>query len=290
MPEPARPLPPHTGSGEPVRDTRSRVSKFDWIRWAAALGVAVAGLLFFLDAIHDQSVCKQTLGNESPTPVEICGPPRLLDLAPFALVIALLLWHDLSEFRLSGLFSLSRRVEQQEIRQAAVERQIVELHQTVAQSSASQAQSQSTTTTINAYYAPDQDDVRRGIQEKEEQEQAGASTEEPRETAPAGEGPEGHDHLIGAFLKAYAQLEPYIDLGGPRGVPRSTGDELAELGPDQREAIAEWNEMFRPEISALRQTRNVVVHEPHMVSHDTLRGAIDNTHELSRILSGRLTE
>jgi len=257
----------------------------DSARWWTALAIAVvAAIFFFLTTLGTPSVCHEVLtGTKAlPTSTTLCGPPRLLDLLPVALVIALLLWPDLTELGITGVLTLKRRVQQQGERQAAVEASLVELQQSLAQVamlSQGQGQAQATTTNVNNYYAPDQDDVRRGIDEKRgegvtDETQGGSRTEDL----------ELHASLSGTFLKEYAQLEPYIMSGGARRAPRWALERIEQVSPAQQARIDEWNHMFRPEIQALRQTRNVAVHEPQSVSTETLRGALRNTRELARIL------
>lgn len=284
---PALPTSQPASPGTPAAAESHKPTTFDWVRWVVAVAVAIAAALFFLNAGGEQSVCKHVLTgtNASSTTVDLCGPPRLLDLAPFVLVIAIVLWPDLHELRINGLITLTRRVREQERRQEAVESRLIALHQTVSQVAAigqAQGQTQATTTTVNTYYAPDQEDVRRGIQEKERGE---APSAELTGAAPSPDG-DSHTQLIGELLKEYARLEPYITVG-TRPAARWAED-ITRLSPSQRESVAEWNEMFRPEIQALRQARNVAVHEPQTVSVETLRGALQNTRELARILFGRL--
>jgi hypothetical protein len=266
----------HEDDGEDARTT------WDWIRWAAALLVALVALVWFLNAVGTQNLCNEVLSSSggAGSAVQLCGPPRLLDLAPYAFVIGILLWPDLSEFAVAGLVTLKRRVREQEARQEALETRLLQVDQRLAQVALlAQGQAQGQSQAANMYFfAPDQEDVHRGIAEKE----AGAAP--PHEPQSEGQDTDESARLLGEFLREYAELEPY--LLRPRGPTRGRGLEL--LAPQERELVLGWNEVFDREITALRQTRNAAVHDPSAVSAETLRGAIGNTRELARILFDRL--
>jgi hypothetical protein len=263
-----------------------RPSGWDIARWSLALLVALSATLFYFHAVGHQSLCYQQLADVPGHHVDTCGPPRLLDLAPFALVIAVLLWPDLGELAVTGLFTLRRRVDDQEERQEDVESRLLQVSQQLTQLatlSQTQAQGQTAIGSVNNYYAPDQQDLKRSINAKEAGEQpadAGALVEAE---AALRAGADERERLLGEFVRAYSRLEPYI-------LPRSSrlADELDQLGPERRQLVEEWRAMFDREIAALRQTRNAAVHQPGLVSPQTLRGAIENTHELSRILFDRI--
>ena len=267
-----------------------KTSPWNIVRWVAAAAIAVLAALFYFHAVEHQSICHQQLAGDGTTAVvQLCGPPSLLDLAPFALLIAVLLWPDLGELAVADLFTLRRRVAAQEERQRVAEDRLLLVNQQLTQlATLSQTQAQTAIGAVNHYYAADQDELKRNIEAKEA---VGAEPEaDARKPEPAAVGPlhariranddEGQQ-LLGAFLREYAQLEPYL-------LPVRMRAESEELDPDRRARIEDWEEMFKPEIAALRQTRNTIVHRPDLVSTDTLRGAIENTRELSRILFGRL--
>jgi hypothetical protein len=264
----------------------STPSKRDIARWVIACLVALVAVVFFIHAIDQQNVCHQQIVGESGHLVETCGPPRLLDLAPFALLIAVLLWPDLGELAVTGLFTLRRRVERQEERQGEVESHLHQVNQQLTQLatlSQAQAQGQTAVGTVNNYYAPDQQDLKRGIDSIEAGEQpadlAGLGRAEAVLQAEAQE----RERLLGEFVREYSRLEPYILPRGSR-----LAAELDQLDSDRRQLVDDWRVMFDREITALRQTRNAAVHQPGLVSPETLRGAIENTRELSRILFDRI--
>jgi hypothetical protein len=93
--------------------------------------VAIAALAFYLHGIEAQIVCHKELSNGDV--VELCGPPGLSELVPFALVIAVLLAPDLTELAIPGLLSLKRMVRRQEDRQNQVEAKLTRIvHQALA--------------------------------------------------------------------------------------------------------------------------------------------------------------
>lgn len=263
-------------------DSDPAPSKADVARWFLAVAVAVAAGFFYFHALGSESICHQEAVGSVVH--KLCGPPRLLDLVPFALVIAVLLWPDLGELAVTGLFTLRRRVEQQEERQEDIESRLLEVSQHLTQlATLSQSQVQGQSQTVNNYYAPDQGDLKRSIYAKEAGEQATnvgelVQAEEALQTET-----DERQRLLGEFVRDYSRLEPYIL---PRG-SRLSG-ELDQLDPDRRQLVEDWRAMFDREISALRQTRNAAVHQPNLVSSETLQGAIENTRELSRILFDRI--
>jgi hypothetical protein len=189
-------------------------------------------------------------------------------------VIAVLLWPDLSEVNVAGLLTLKRRLRRQEARQEGLEDTLSTIQQHLTQLSIS-TQNQSQAAAANVYlYPPDQDEVRRGIVGKE-----GAIGHPPNESQG-----DKRQVLLGEFLQEYARLEPFIFVPGMHRFSKA----LDELNDAQISLVERWNELFSSEIGALRQTRNVVVHEPERVSDETLDGALDNTRQLSRILFERL--
>jgi hypothetical protein len=274
----------------PAKEDRE-VSGWDIARWAVAAIIAVVGAVFYFHALADQSICKQELTSEGgSTVVQVCGPPRLLDLVPFALVIAVVLWPDLGELAVAGLFTLRRRVARQEERQGAVEQRLLGIDQQLTQiATLSQIQGQNQTQTI-ALIVPDQVELKRSIDLKEGAgggtALAGLGSAEDLAAAKSSSRAETDERLrlLGKFVRDYARLEPYMVS------PRSPlyGRLEADLDPDRRQLVKDWSEMFEPEITALRQTRNATIHQPELVSEETLRGAISNTAELARILFDRI--
>jgi len=178
----------------------------------------------------------------------------------------------------AGLLTLKRRLSRQEARQEGLEDTLSTIQQHLTQLSIS-TQNQSQAAAANVYlYPPDQDEVRRGIVGKEGA--IGHAPEESREKSQA----DGRQVLLGEFLQEYARLEPFIFVLGMHRFSKA----LEDLNDVQISLVERWNELFSSEIGALRQTRNVVVHEPERVSDETLNGALDNTKQLSRILFERL--
>jgi hypothetical protein len=248
------------------------------VRWWLALLIAVAAALYFFHSVGKQSICQHNVSANPSAFSESCGPPRLLDLVPFGILIAVLLWPDLSEMSVAGLLTLKRRVRRQEARQEGLEESLASVQQHLVQLSVA-SQNQSQAAAANVYlYPPDQDDVRRGIVEKE-----GVIPPPNQENAVQGQ-QNDRQALFGEFLQEYARLEPYIWVPGMRRFSKR----LEDLPDQHAQLVEQWNELFSNEISALRQTRNVVVHEPERVSEATLQGALDNTRSLWRILSVRL--
>lgn len=271
--------------GSDHREPREKPPREALARWVAALAIAAAAAGYFFNAVANQSLCRDVLtgADTARQAVEVCGPPGLLNLVPFAVLIAILLWPDLGELAITGVVTLTRRVHVQEVRQDAVESRLMQVDQHLTQlallaQSQSQGQAQTAAATLNIY-APDQGDVRRGIVGKE------SDRDRPPEPTLSHEmDPDEHARLLGVFLHEYSRLEPYIDR---RWGPRIRAQRGA-FGPHRERLVTQWNELFRAEIDAIRRTRNVAVHETDTVSAETLQGAIENVRELARILHDRL--
>jgi hypothetical protein len=245
--------------------------------------VGITGALYFLNAVGAQNVCTDALVAGSGHAVKLCGQPDLLALAPFVLMIGLLLWPDLSELSIGQLITLKRRVKEQELRQEAVETRLTQLNMNLAQFAQGQGQGQAQHISQN-FYGPNQDDVKRGIGDKatlvdrtqpEPQLADKVETQEEREDRAA---------LLGEFLLEYSKLEPYVS--GQQ--PRFAQDQSLNLSPDQAAEVMWFNSLFKQEIEAVRQTRNIVLHQPELVTSESIRGATDNTRELLRILLKRI--
>ena len=284
MSRPADSPPGHAGP-EPS------ASFWDVLRWVLAAVVAVVAAVFFFYGVGHQSVChQQPSAAGATTLVQVCGPPGLLELVPFALVIATLLWPDLGELAVAGLFTLRRRITEQEERQRGVESRLLAVDQQLTQlATLSQSQAQTAIGSVHHYFAADQDELKNNIETKEA---AGAgsvagSRRPGSEVGPIQPAARTDDRetprLLGEFLLEYSRLERYLAPSGSR-----LGAEVEDLDHERRALVEDWRVMFRPEIAALRQTRNAIVHRPESVPADTLRGAIDNTRELARILFGRI--
>jgi len=258
-----------------------------WLRWWVAIVVALIAVVAYVHGVSTQTDCKHVIASHAgaPTVVQVCGPPSLLDLVPYFLVIGLLLWPDLSEFGVGGVVTLKRMVQRQSERQDAIEQRLVVVDQHLMQLSMV-AQTQSTSVTNN-YYAPDQADLGRGIEEKrpvaEEQLVGGTAPAESAVSVPTPPASDTetdeHQRLLGEFLNEYATLEPYIT---PRRGDRRVGEGWDALL--ESTTLERYRTLFADELGALRQTRNVAVHEPQTVSNETLVGAIRNTRTLLEIL------
>lgn len=259
-----------------------------WVRWWIALTIAVGAALYFLRALGQQTVCSQSLGGTQNTEaVQLCGPPRLLDLVPFVLIIGVVLWPDLNELSISNIVTLKRRVREQQARQDALESQLGLLQQHVSQAVLlAQSQSQATTQSVVVAgpYAPAQDDLRAGIEQKEHLK-ADPGTARRVERLD-----DERLQLLGTFVDAYSDLEPYIKIAGvaPGNPFVAFADDVPVRDLAELDVVREWAAGYRAEISALRETRNVAVHRPATVSSTTLRGALENTRRLHRVLDGAL--
>jgi hypothetical protein len=103
-------------------------STYPFVRWLLALGVAIGAGVFYLHGVEAQVICHTAAARHAS---DVCGPPRLTDLAPFALVILVLLAPDFTELAIPGLMSLKRTVSRQGHRQDQVETKLAQVEQRV---------------------------------------------------------------------------------------------------------------------------------------------------------------
>lgn len=284
------------------------------IRWALALVVAFSGAAYYLIGIDSQVLCHDSLAKGDSAVVDLCGPPGLTELAPFALVIAVLLLPDLSEMGIAGLLSLKRAVRHQGERQEAVEGQLVRLEQSLSQQV---AVNQHSPTNLAITLAGEQFDLKTaaahlkgesGTEEDTDEEEGsgGQSTSPPRKPDGGGDGPkqarakerlaEGQD----ADIESWAEQERerametqqllYLakNLGQYEGISRmrqiNPGERMAALTEDQQEMVDRWYALFADEIALVRNVRNTVAHTPYAIDIDELREANRIGTKLLRIL------
>jgi hypothetical protein len=261
-----------------------RPTKLDWARWLVALGVAVAAAFYFLKATAAKSVCADVLNGTQV--IQSCGPPRLVDLVPFGLVIVLLLWPDLSEFGLGGVVTIRRRLNQQEQRQDALADRLLDLQQTLVQNTSTE-QSQ-VTQNYWVDYPSSQSDLARGIANKET---AFREWEAPTEGHPEDVGlDKKKESLRRALIDEYGEIAYYVSLpeAGWHKMDSYRGRALARLNPDQEQILGHWNQLYAPELRAIIQTVELAKHDQPIVSAETLEGALRNVREIKRILFDRL--
>lgn len=277
------------------------------VRWIFALLVAIAALAFYLHGIEAQIVCYEELSNGDVA--ELCGPPGLSELVPFALVIAVLLAPDVTELAIPGLLALKRTVRRQEDRQDQVEAKLTQVEQRVEQQVKQEVSLNFLTSTEKDVEAKEETlrAAERGTGEIEE-EPVGEPGAEPetqtgdmREEAAESEALEEGDRQIAAEPPGLVSdadderasltlqlawltknLTQYETISRMRRIDQS--ERMAALTEAQQETVDRWYDIFEQEIGVVKQLRNALIHNPYAVDIDELREAVRIGRRLMRIL------
>lgn len=129
------------------------------VRWVLVGSIAL-GLLIVtaLSQFGGLKLCRHVLATVGTRPVvKVCGPPETSDFLPIAVVLAILIFPDISELTIPGFVGLRRRVDVQAHRQEQVERNLAILQQSVQQ-----------LVTVNVF-PEGSDTARRRLEEKAQQ-------------------------------------------------------------------------------------------------------------------------
>jgi hypothetical protein len=300
--------------------------KWQILRWLAALSVAVGGALYYIHGVSHQTVCEAAVANKVGKVVELCGPPGLTELLPFALVIAVLLAPDLSELGIPGLLSVKRRIGQQEARQDTLETKIMRIEQNV---------DQRVEQTQNFHFG-DLDIMELGhkldekltamfetaISAQPAAEDEVVTSEAIVDLAPSGSEPHGpppaekspveqsnegtatdggHQEpdrtqstndteslasLTPQLLHLVQALERYEEISRRRRVDSSA--RMADLTDAQLKRVDRWYELFGPELRGVKEVRNAVSHNPYAASAVELQEAIRIARRLLSLLTDGL--
>lgn len=284
-------------------------------RWVAALLVAIGAAAYYLLGVHNQILCHGTLSGKSS--VEVCGPPGVSELVPFALLIGVLLAPDLSELGIIGLFSLKKTVENQAERQQNVESKLalVEQRTEVNQSqNASQALSLAVNIAgrqVDAKTVPEWTEQISG----EEDEGTAEDIEPPLPSSgdhaaePASkvneveelEPPEPVDHAATTVvpqgeLRRALLSQQILYLADAASKYASAAQErrnnpearITGFSDDEMDRVARWYSVFREEVELVREVRNAVVHRPLTMGDEELEEANRVARKVLRILYGGL--
>ncbi len=297
------------GRKEKVSDQNgdgSNRSRGQIARWALALLVAIAATVYYLRGVEAQFVCHGVLDRGEV--VELCEPPGLSELVPFALVIVVLLAPDLTELAIPGLLSLKRTVRRQEGRQDRVEMKLAQVEQRVDQ----QVNFKIELNTAEKDVTIKEETLRAArssdgkIEEEEEEpvtepvarpdkEQMGEADEgmaEPeakgdRQIAaePPGLVSDEDDERASLTLQLswlVKNLTQYETISRMRRV--DSNERMGALTEAQQEMVDRWYTVFEQEIGLVKQFRNALIHNPYAVDMDELREAVRMGRRLMRIL------
>jgi hypothetical protein len=257
------------------------------VRWLLATLVALAGVAFWLYALADKPICHDALYGAATRP--ICEGPRLLDLLPFALLVAVLLAPDVSELGVPGILSLKRRVNEQSARQESMQRQL--------ESVSLQLQSVSQNVSVHVGSAVlDQRQVAQSIQEKEPQF-------EPTERHVVDEGGPGNEEFEPGEQESLASVDPdstdrlslvhglgslWQSLGQYAEISRTRETRpdirMAHLDEESQKRVDRWYWLYRDELAAVGGVWRSALLDLNGVPIPTLQDAVRNGRELLRIL------
>jgi hypothetical protein len=222
---------------------------------AGAVAVVGASIVFVGYFVPAFQVCQQQLASTGDAGVvDICAPVGLPGLVPIVLVVAVLLWPDLSEVTVTGLFSLRRRIEEQAERQADLEDRLFQVQQ------ATQQATQQTNVLISSQaltHLPEQT-----RQKAELVERAGPAEGEGASPPIAEERmiPETEAAELGmSLLYLWEQIADVLALiDDRRGIRRPRRDRVEDTAELDR--IIRWRNIFDREIEIVRAARNSVAH------------------------------
>jgi hypothetical protein len=242
------------------------------LRWGIAVLVFLAlASLVIASYIPETGVasCRDELANNS-TIVRICGPIGAADIVALGLVLALallLIWPELSEVGVPGLFTLKKQVAENRQRTQDVEADVRSLTLAQPEADVDEAVTEATKTSFGQAQAT--------IAEAPPTERV-ISDERRRAEADLG----AQIQLIDQYLAVMTSRNPAdaIRIAAKRGIIPS-GDRNAQL-----RALRSWREDFDSPLRAFAAVRNTAVHFPERLTDEEVRDGAD----LGRLLLAAL--
>lgn len=255
---------------------------------AAGLVVVVIGSFFGLHVCRDALA---TVGTKAV--VQTCGPIGVLDLAPAAVLIALLLIPDLSQVDLFGVISLHREVQEVGRKQEHVESELIRVRTAVNQA-VSQSQAATQETNLNVFMSPSAEEARAEVEQKVDDYLSQPygfvtpSAVRRSKPPPSPNRARKEAELIALWedLRAYLAL-----LGGQTNrieswrtdAPNPSGD------PIVTSIVAEWRTGFAEQLNLVRAARNSVAHAVPISGQD-LDTALTVGRKVLDALNGKLDQ
>jgi hypothetical protein len=247
---------------------------------AGGLVVVVIGSYFGLHVCRDALA---TVGVKAV--VQTCGPIGVIDLAPVAVLIALLLIPDLSQVDLFGVISLHREVKEVGRKQDQVAGELVQVRAAV-----NQAVSQNQTINQNFIMSPGAQEARAELEQKVDDflsQPLGFVTPSPvRKRQPPGP---DRARKEAELITVWEDLRAYLALIGGR--PSRGASERPEPSaiPIVASIISEFSTTFADQIDVVRAARNSVAHAVP-ISNQDLDTALALGQRLLEALSRRLDQ
>lgn len=227
-------------------------------------------------------------GSTSSETTKTCSPsrPDLSDVLPLIVLAGLFLLGEVSELAIPGVISLKTKVEQQEMRQQELERQLLEVRLT-----ANQQQSVVQNFGSDSFQNPQA--VSASARQKAQRDLQGhptAMTSVPDSPDLAA--------LKYQVLSAYERVHPAMVIGQSASRDRSMDEMhrllppgarafISELTNSQVRQLADWYVEFRRELDAVRSVRNAVAHPPAFVTEADLNATLGTIDVLASDLERR---
>jgi hypothetical protein len=255
---------------------------------AGALVAVVIGGYFGLHVCRDAIA---TVGTKAV--VQTCGPIGVIDLAPAAVLIALLLIPDLSQIDLFGVISLHREVREVGRKQERVETELVQVRNAVNQA-VNQSQAATQNMHLNVIMSPGAQEARAEVAQKVDEfltQPLGFVTPGPARKSKPPPGP-NRARKEAELIALWEDLRSYLAVLGersPLGEAWRADTPPALLTPIVASVVAEWRTTFADQINVVRAARNSVTHAVP-VSNDDLDTALTIGRQILNALSGKLDQ
>jgi hypothetical protein len=232
---------------------------------AYLLAVALVGVV--IGGYFGLHVCRDaiaTVGTKAV--VQTCGPIGVIDLAPVAVLIALLLIPDLSQVDLFGVISLHREVKEVGRKQEQVVSELVQVRTAVNQSLAA-----SQNMNVNVMMSPGAHEARAEVEQKVDEfltQPYGFATPSPvRKSKP----PPGaaRARKEAELISLWEDIRAYLGLVGGRSWRNDPSETLTPTPtPFVASIVAEWSATFADQINVVRAARNSVAHAVPVSNED----------------------
>lgn len=259
------------------------------VRRSVAILIAVALSLGTLGLFGFQ-VCRDALATVGTQAiVRMCGPASLTDLAPWALIIALLLAPEFTRLDFFGVVSLHRTVKEQVRRQEQLASDLFQVKTAVSQNVRVENQ---------IIMAPEPREALGALNDKASrflQQTPGplafafAPSKLDRQARPV------RAQMESQLLRLWEDIQAYIDyVSEPSSAgwvvrPRTTRPSAEPPDPAILGVIADWRGLFWDEIQLVRAARNSVAHAVE-ISDSDLEEALTVGRRLLDVLTQKLEQ
>lgn len=275
--------PPESGkaSGGPGGDKNRRETIVRWLfRGGAILSIAFAALLVLWGPVNNEcrtersTVSKSSGVTEKETESCVESSVDLVDVLPLVALAGVLLLGEISELSIPGLVTLKTRIENQEVRQERLERDLIRV-------STSQSQNLEFNFQGLRYQNPQAASQSAHVKVR-------AESEQPLIVPPIPARPESDRIASMSYrvLEAFEEIQPFILIGEQRHrlapdtawyrrlSPRYQSI-VDEVSPSDVDKLMRWYDSFKEELASVRAVRNSVAHPPALVTESDLEATLD---------------